>query len=87
MQQPDLLVRVSEFKQKFYPRKWAKYEEARMGSLRLVPAVHSLPRLEEDYEKMKEMYEKMKEMIYGDYPSFDELMQYIARLENSINNA
>lgn len=50
-----------------------------MGSLRLVPAVHSLPRLKEDYEKMKEM-------IYGDYPSFDELMQYIARLENSINN-
>ena len=80
MQQPDLLVRVSEFKQKFYPRKWAKYEEARMGSLRLVPAVHSLPRLKEDYEKMKEM-------IYGDYPAFDELMQYIARLENSINNA
>jgi hypothetical protein len=27
----------------------------------------------------------MKEMIYGDYPDFETLMQYIEQLENEIN--
>ena len=77
--QPDLLEKVASFKAKFYPRNWARYDLARIGSLHLKPAVHSLPALREDYEAMREM-------IYGDYPTFDLLMAGIADLEKEINS-
>ena len=33
----ELLEKVVQFKQKFYPRKWAKYEEATTETIRLMP--------------------------------------------------
>ena len=78
MLQDDLLIQVAEFKRKFYPRKWARYEEARIGTLKLVPASHSMDRLRADYARMKAM-------IYGDYPDFDTIMGFIADLEHKIN--
>lgn len=79
LEQSELLEQVAEFKRRFYPRKWAKYEEAELGSLMLVPASHSVERLRADYKRMREM-------IYGDYPDFDEMMRYIVELEHRINN-
>ena len=76
--QKDLLTQVAEFKQTFYPRKWAQYESARIGTLKLVPAVHSMGRLRSDYAMMRSM-------IYGNYPDFDEMMQFIKKLEARIN--
>ena len=76
--QKALLTQVAEFKQTFYPRKWAQYEDARIGTLKLVPAAHSMDRLLSDYTKMHSM-------IYGNHPDFDELMQYIKELEARIN--
>ena len=76
--QKDLLIQVVEFKRTFYPRKWAQYENARIGSLKLVPAAHSMDRLRSDYKKMQSM-------IYGYYPDFDEMMQFIKDLEALIN--
>lgn len=76
--QKDLLTQVAEFKRTFYPRKWAQYEKARIGTLKLVPAAHSLDRLRSDYAMMHSM-------IYGDYPKFDEMMQFIKELETQIN--
>ena len=78
--QPDLLEKVAEFKRQFYPRGWAKYDEARTGTLKLYPAKHSIPALKRDYESMQAM-------IYGNTPSFDEILNYIAKLENDINHA
>ena len=78
--QKDLLAQVAEFKQTFYPRKWAQYEYARIGSLKLVPAVHSMDRLRSDYTMMQSM-------IYGNYPDFDEMMHFIKELETRINSA
>ena len=78
--QKDLLAQVAEFKQTFYPRKWAQYEYARIGSLKLVPAVHSMDRLRSDYTMMQSM-------IFGNYPDFDEMMQFIKELETRINVA
>ena len=77
--QKDLLTQVAEFKRTFYPRKWAQYENARIGSLILVPAAHSMDRLRSDYKKMQSM-------IYGYYPDFDEMMQFIKDLETRINS-
>lgn len=74
----DLLDDVVKFKQKFYPRSWARYENAKPGSIMLVPPRYNLGVLRNDYESMKSM-------LYGDYPTFDELMDFIGLLENEIN--
>ncbi len=74
-----LLQRVVEFKMKFYPRKWAKYDEAVPGTIKLVPPAYRFAKLKEDYEDMAEM-------IFGSYPDFEEIMNYIQLLENEINN-
>lgn len=75
----DLLRKVVEFKMKFYPRKWAQYEMAVTGTMKLVPPDYRLDALRKDYENMSEM-------MFGEYPSFDELMTYIAELEVEINH-
>ena len=75
---PMLLQEVSKFKAKFYPRKWARYDLAKAGTIKLMPAEHSI-------EKLKEDYRAMQSMIYGIYPSFDEILKTIRKLENEIN--
>lgn len=57
--QPDLLEKVADFKMKFYPRGWARYDLARMGTLKLLPAEHSIPALKEDYAKMRSMLRRI----------------------------
>lgn len=74
-----LLEDVASFKMKFYPRRWAKYEEARFGTLRLMPPSHSIEYLRKDYESMRSM-------IYGEYPSFDDVLVAIKKIEEEINN-
>ena len=78
LKEPKLLEDVAEFKSRFYPRGWARYDLARFGTIRLMPAVHSVNRLKKDYESMKSM-------IYGEYPTFDEILKVIEDLENEIN--
>ena len=73
-----LLKKVIEFKMKFYPRKWARYEEALNGKLKLVPRDHRFKEIEEDYKAMAEM-------IYGEYPSFEEIINVLQELEKEIN--
>ena len=77
--QPDLLRKVAEFKMKFYPRKWAQYENAKIGTLKLVPPQYRFKALQEDYKSMENMF-------YSEFPSFNELMKYIAELESEINS-
>ena len=75
---PELLNEVADFKSKFYPRNWARYDLARIGTIKLCPALHSIERLKKDYKEMANM-------IYGTKPSFEELMDFIQKLENEIN--
>lgn len=63
---------------KFYPRGWARYDLAKFGTLKLMPAEHSLTRLRKDYDDMKSM-------IYGEYPSLDEILNVIELLEKEID--
>jgi len=74
----DLLSRVVEFKMKFYPRKWAQYELAKPGTMRLCPPEYRYAALEEDYDVMQGM-------MFGDCPSFTDLMAFIRELEAEIN--
>ena len=78
IEMPELLAQVAEFKAKFYPRNWARYDLARVGTLKLLPAEHSLDKLKSDYAHMRSM-------IYGNYPSFDEILERLALLEKEIN--
>jgi nucleotidyltransferase AbiEii toxin of type IV toxin-antitoxin system len=73
-----LLKTVVDFKKKFYPRGWARYDLAKLGSVKLMPPVHVIGILRQDYAQMKEM-------IYGDYPSFKDIMSSIKQLEDDIN--
>jgi hypothetical protein len=74
----DLLQNVVEFKQKFYPRTWAKYEEAVPGTLKLLPPEFRLDSLEKDYKAMQNM-------IFDKYISFEEIIGILGNLEKEIN--
>lgn len=75
----DLLKRVTDFKMKFYPRKWAHYELATPGTLKLVPPEYRLDALRKDYASMANM-------MFADYPDFDSLMKFVGELEREINS-
>lgn len=74
----ELLKKVVEFKMKFYPRKWARYEDAIPGTIKLMPPSYRIAELEKDYISMSEM-------MFGEYPAFVELVRYIEELEKEIN--
>lgn len=78
LQSLELLEKVVRFKQKFYPRKWAKYEEATVKKIRLMPDEYRLKEIKEDYKNMTEMF-------FGEYPSFEELMNLVLELEKEIH--
>lgn len=75
----ELLKEVVDFKKQFYPRGWAKYDEAKPGTMKLLPPKHSLDILIADYKNMKNM-------IYGDMPSWEEIIAFLTELETAINN-
>ncbi len=78
--QLELLEKVANFKAKFYPRKWAKYEEATKTCIKLIPAQHRIEELKEDYEQMREMF-------MGECPEFEDIMETIRSLELEIHKA
>ena len=46
----------------------------------LMPSEHAMPVMKSDYAAMRNM-------IYGDYPSFDEILRIIKQLESEINSS
>jgi hypothetical protein len=73
-----LLKNVVEFKQKFYPRTWAKYEEAKVGTLKLLPPKFRYIGLSKDYTSMQNM-------IFDKQIEFDEIILVLEKLEKEIN--
>lgn len=74
----SILQDVVQFKQRFYPRGWARYDLAKPGSLKLVPEDHIL-------ESVKNDYKAMRDMIYGDYYDFEKIILILTKLESEIN--
>ncbi len=74
----ELLKQVVEFKNKFYPASWAKFNDAKPGSFRLVPSKSRIAELARDYKAMENM-------IFGKKLLFDEIMDTLKTLENDIN--
>lgn len=73
-----LLEKVVLFKTKFYNDNWAKYNEAKIGTLKLFPPIYRMEELKSDYNKMKEMF-------FDDTNSFEIIMDFIKNLEVTIN--
>ncbi len=73
-----LLANVVEFKERFYPRGWARYDLARPGTFRLVPEGQILAAVREDYRAMATM-------IFGNIPSFEDIMTILTTLQDEIN--
>ena len=59
--------------------KWANYEEATIGNLRILPNRNFIEPLRIDCGKMSEMF-------FGEPPIFENIMSEIERIENFINN-
>lgn len=74
----DLLASVAKHKSVFFRSAGAKYEEAIPGSLRLLSPVARKTELEIDYAKMREI-------MFGDPPVFDELLDVLAKIEQTVN--
>lgn len=74
----DLLDKVVRFKNKFYCCSWARYDEAKPGTMKLIPS-------EKNIKVLKDDYEHMKNMIYGEKPDFDVILEAVKHLEDEIN--
>lgn len=69
-QDVDLLIKDVDFVTKFYKQGWAKFDEIKQGKVKLIPNNECL-------EFMKKDYEAMKEMFFEEYPTFDEIIEYL----------
>ena len=75
----DLLEQVAHHKSVFFKAAWANYEDAKPGSLRLMPNAELAVALRRDYSGMREM-------IIGDAPNFDDILGAIEAFAAEINS-
>ena len=74
----ELLHKVVLFKEKFYRTPWSRLPEAMHSALKLVPPQYRHTELKKDYDAMKDM-------LMGDAPSMQDIMVFLAELEQEIN--
>ena len=74
----QLLKDVVEFKQKFYRSPWARYEDAKVGSFKILPPAFR-------HKELKDDYTAMKSMIFDKHLTFEEIIEILTTLENDIN--
>lgn len=74
----ELLEKDVAFKQKFYYAKGAHYETATLRSIELLPREAVLSALQEDYQAMRNM-------IYGNIPEFEEILEFLEKLQEEIH--
>ncbi len=76
----DLLAQVAHHKATFFRSRWASYDTARPGTLRLTPDDARVKDLKADYRAMAPM------MFDQTPPSFDDILAEIAALEETVNS-
>ncbi len=75
----DLRDRVVAWKERYYYSAWARYDLARPGSFRLLPAPSRIRDITRDYEAMREMY-------LVEPPRFALVLDTLRELEHRIND-
>jgi hypothetical protein len=78
LQDMALLTDVVRFKTNFYHCAWASYDTAVPGTLRLLPPKHNKATLAADYRAMEAM-------LFGEIPSFDDIVTRLSDLELALN--
>jgi Nucleotidyl transferase AbiEii toxin, Type IV TA system len=73
-----LLADVVEFKRRFYHCAWARYEDAKPGTFKLLPSDDRLAELRADYRDMGQM-------MFATPPKFDDIIATLKILEDEIN--
>lgn len=81
MQEQTILQDVIKNKSILFPCSWAQYPLINTEGLKLLPSQLRFRDLEKDYSQTREM------MIYGDKPSFKDLLEVISKLEQEIHIA
>ena len=76
----DFIEKTIEHRIYYSRLKRFDYSTLKRGYIRIIPNVDILKLLEQDYEAMK------SEMIYGNPPSFEEIIQTMKYLQTEINN-
>ncbi len=76
---PNLLDAVARHKAVFFRSRWAHYDTARIGTLRLLPP-------EQRRNELKQDYNAMAEMFFDEPEPFDEVMHGLGKLEALINS-
>lgn len=74
----DLLEKVAHHKDIYFPSAWANYGQAKKGTLKLVPAAHTLSELQSDYRLMSEMF-------FEEPPTWGAIMITIGEFEEEFN--
>jgi len=74
----DLRQRVADWKSRFFPAGWARYDLAQPGTFRLTPPDFRLAELERDYQAMRDMFTAPP-------PSFASVLKAVSDLERQIN--
>lgn len=74
----NLLDRVAAFKRVYFKAASARYEEARPGTLRLIPGEQMAKQLTRDYEDMRHMF-------FSEPPPFQQILDFLHELETRIN--
>lgn len=78
--QEDLLAAVVAHKIAFYRSAWARYEDAKRGSLRLLP-------VEENMGDLKDDLKSMREMFFDEPPAFDTVVDTLRAWEEAFNQS
>lgn len=74
----SLLADVVRFKKNFYYCAWANFETAVPGTLKLLPPEHNIAAFAADYKAMEAM-------LFGEIPSFDDILAGLTELETTLN--
>ena len=75
----DLLEAVVRHKMAFYRQAWARYEDAKRGTLRLLPTEKNMADLKEDLSSMREMF-------FDEPPSFESVIDTLTKWEARFNH-
>jgi hypothetical protein len=75
----ELLDIVIMNKKVYFQSTRANYETARVGTIRIAPNTETIGEIKKDYLKMTEMF-------FGEPPDFNEIIQKLKEIENTINS-
>ena len=80
IEQIELLPEVADHKNTFYRQAWARYDLARNHkTLELLPHENIVSTIKADYEEMQEM-------MFGETPTFDDILNRLLTLKQRINS-